>query len=177
MVCIPELLAAASRGSCSAAGSTDMKLCIPFLVIALLCGCAHESGVTTHQPTDGSGGVLSPKRTITGHGDVGQFIMQIAIKYGKKPPVAKRLPLISDHWSYTEYYGSSDIRIRLSPEKYKNVKLYLDQFFGPANFSREGKDSIYTYGLTKPVNGGGIDTTVMNIDGQDTTEILICPPR
>ena len=152
-----------------------MKLCIPFLVIALLCGCAHESGVTTHQPTDGSRGELSPKRTIAGRGDVGRFIMQIAIKYGKKPPVTRRLPLISDHWSYTEYHDSSDILIRsLSPENYKDLKSFLDLFFGPPYFSREDKYS--QYGLTKPVNGGSIHLSVMNIDAQDTTEILICPP-
>ena len=157
--------------------SHAMKIYTSFFVIALICGCAHQAPVATDsKPDAGRGGILAPKATVDGHGDVGQFIMQTAIHFGKKPPVTKELPLISDQWHYTTYYDSHDIEIRLSPQKYADLKSFLDQLFGPPYFKRDGKDSCYLYGLTKPVNGGSIFISVMNVDGHDITDIAIHPP-
>ena len=123
-----------------------------------------------------------PKNTVAGHGDVGRFIMQTAVHYGKKSPATKELPFISDQWSYNEYYDSHDIRITLSPQKFADVKSFLDQFFGPPYFSRGGKQSDYKYGLTKPENGGSIGVSIMTVgdrDGHpiyDITDITIHPP-
>jgi len=154
-----------------------MKSYTSFFIIALLCGCAHQPAVTAHtQPIDGSGGALVPGPDVTGHGDVGQFIIKTAVHYGKQPPVAKELPLISDQWRYNEAYHSHDIEIRLSPQKYAAVKSFLDRFFGQPYSGRDGKDSCYSYGLTKPMNGGSIFIAIQNIDGSDMTVIAIHPP-
>jgi len=160
-----------------------MKIYISIFVIALLCGCAHQLPVAADsKPDAGSGGILVRKASMSGQGDVAQFILQTAVHYGKKPPATKTLPLISDQWHYTTYYDSPDLTISLSPQKYAAVKSFLDQFFGPPSFARDGEDGCYIYGLTKPWNGGSINISfekVSDRDGHhiyDPTAIEIIPP-
>jgi hypothetical protein len=153
-----------------------MKICASFLAVALLSGCAQESPGTAHPPPHAGKGLLVPKGFVAGQGDVGRFIMQTAVHFGKKPPVAKELPLVSDQWRYTRFHGSHAIAIELSSEKYADVKSYLDEFFGPPGFGRDGGDGIYIYGLTKPVQGGSLSVSIVNVDGHDITEIAIDPP-
>jgi hypothetical protein len=161
-----------------------MRILALIFGLTALCVCAQVPPVTqpsqsaTNPPErhDGSGGLLVRKGIVAGKGDLGQFIMQTAIHFGKKPPVTNDIPAVSVEWRYTEFYGSHDIEILLSSQSFPQVKSFLDQFFGPPYFKRDGKDKFYSYGFTKPVNGGAIHIFVANIDGQDTMEISIHPP-
>ena len=153
-----------------------MKKYLSLLTIALLCSCAHQSPSARSLQNAGMGGILMPKKTLTGHGDVGGFILQKAVRYGKKVPPATKLPLISNQWTYTEYYHSQDISINLPQEKFADVKSFLDQFFGPADSQRDGKNAFYTYGLAKPVDSGAIHIYVSNSNAENSTIVSIIPP-
>jgi hypothetical protein len=99
-----------------------MKLFTFLLAIGLLCGCTRH-------------------HFVTGHGDVGQFILQTAIQFGGHPVTTNNLPLISAHWSYLEDKGG--IIINLDHQELPAVEAFLHQSFGPPAAGNAGKDGYY----------------------------------
>ena len=92
-----------------------MKILTPLIAVglALLCGCSHEGQM----------------RFTKGTGDMGQFVMQQALKRGARPATTNSLPAISGEWRYSEdQYG---VVLHLSRERFPEVQTFLLQAFGP----------------------------------------------
>jgi len=113
-----------------------MKICTPLftLFLTVLCGCDH-------------------RHFIAGHGDVGQFVLQTAERFGGTPIATNGLPHISDQWEYFE--DSDGVVIMLSKQTFPAVVEFLHQSFGqPSGYGDSGR--YYAYQLS--TNG----TTVYN---------------
>ena len=92
-----------------------MHILTPLIVVglALLCGCAHKDEM----------------RFTKGTGDMGQFVMQQALKRDARPVATNGLPAIAGDWSYSEdQYG---VVFHLSRERFPEVQAFLLQAFGP----------------------------------------------
>ena len=63
-----------------------MKVWASLFALALLYGCADQ-------------------RFASGHGDVGQFVLHLAVQFGGAPITNNGLPVISDQWRYSEDAG------------------------------------------------------------------------
>lgn len=126
-----------------------MKIWASLFTFALLCGCAHQ-------------------HFVTGHGDVGQFILRKATHFGGTPTTTNGLPAISDHWRYSE--DEHGIVIRLSQREYPSVESFLHQSFGLPAGGNSGKNGYYR--LT--TKGGSIYFT--DDDHMTTVIILRSPP-
>ncbi len=113
---------------------STMKICALLftLFLIVLCGCDH-------------------RRFIAGHGDVGQFVLQTAERFGGIPIATNGLPSISDKWSYFE--DSDGVVIMLSKQIFPDVVAFLHQSFGqPAGYG--DSDRYYYYQLS--TNGGSL---------------------
>lgn len=91
-----------------------MHILTPLIAVglALLCGCASDE-----------------MRFTKGTGDMGQFIMQQALKRGARPVATNGLPAIAGEWSYSEdQYG---VVLHVSRERFSDVGTFLRQAFGP----------------------------------------------
>ena len=67
-------------------------------------------------------------RFTKGKGDMGQFLMQQALKRDARPIATKDLPLIAGDWSYFEdQYG---VIVQLPRERFSDVEAFLRQAFG-----------------------------------------------
>ena len=119
------------------------------------------------------GGVLVSKGYMAGQGDVGRFILKIAVRFGKEVSPDENAPMISSEWRYSEYHHSHDIKITLAKENHPVVKAFLDRFFGPAKSQRD--DGYALYGFAKPINGGSIMVSLSREDGKEITWIYIHP--
>jgi hypothetical protein len=115
-----------------------MKHLISLFVVGLICGCAHQ-------------------HYVAGRGDVGQFILQTAVRYGGSPRTKNGFAAISDQWRYFEDYGGTVIR--LAPDKLPDVESFLHQAFGQPVGGHPGHDGYYR--LT-PHGGGIMFTTEEN---------------
>ncbi len=110
--------------NCSAA-----RICMQTVVsltalgLLLVCGCAGEKEM----------------RFIKGKGDVGQFIIQQALKRGAHPIATNSLPVVGGDWSYSEdEYG---VVLHLPRERFSEVEAFLQQAFGaPAQEAIETTD-------------------------------------
>ncbi|HEU6448189.1 MAG TPA: hypothetical protein VFV23_07120 [Verrucomicrobiae bacterium] len=119
---------------------------------ALVCGCSSE-------------------HFVTGHGNVGQFILQQAILRGGNPATTNDLPIIDTKWRYsTDKYG---VVIRMPREEYPSIEKFLFQAFGkpgfgPTDISNGGR--LGEYRLT--AKGGGIQF----VSDTNWTQVTIIRP-
>lgn len=124
------------------------------VAVALACGCATEH--------------LTKRR-----GDVGQFILQQAIRYGGSPTTTNGLPVITSHWSYLE--DAHGMQIHLPANTYSGVEGFLNQAFagqrqfGPAG-SAAARTRIHEYRMSE--KGGGIQ---LNEQDSETVVIILRP--
>ena len=74
-----------------------------------------------------------------GTGDMGQFIIQHALKRDARPLSTNGLPVVAGDWSYSEdQYG---VVFHLSRERFTEVEAFLQQAFGaPAQIATENTD-------------------------------------
>jgi len=92
-----------------------MQILTPLIAagLALLCGCGHKDEM----------------RFTKGSGDMGQFIMQQALKRGARPVATNSLPAVAGEWRYSEdQYG---VVLQLPRERFSDVQAFLRQVFGP----------------------------------------------
>ena len=147
------------------------------VAVALVIGSFVLAGCSTTAPAAHSnqtrGGVLVSKGYVTGQGNVGRFILEMAMRFGKELSPDENAPLISSNWRYCEYHRSHDITIILGKENHPVVKAFLDRFFGPARSERD--DGFAIYGFARPINGGSIVVSLSREDGSDFTRIHIHP--
>src|SRR5437762_2762384 len=90
-----------------------MRILTPLIAISfsLLCGCAHDEMHFTK-----------------GKGDMGQFVMQQALKRGARPVSTNSLPALGGEWRYSEdQYG---VVLQLPRERFSEVQAFLRQAFG-----------------------------------------------
>jgi hypothetical protein len=124
------------------------------LAILLACGCAAE-------------------HLTKGHGDVGRFILQQAIKYGGSPTTSNGLPVIASRWRYLE--DAHGTQIHLPADAYSDVQVFLNQAFagkrqfGPAG-SADNRTRIHEYRIS--AKGGGIQLSEQDSD----TVVLVLRP-
>ncbi len=131
-----------------------MRTPIPLLLvlIAALCGCAHE-------------------HFVKGRGDVGQFIVQEAfVRCGRLAPT-NNLPVSPGGWRYSK--DQHGVVVQMSREQYPAVESLLRQTFGEPRFgpvdTKEG-GKLGAYRLTP--KGGGIQ---FGYDAERTQVIVISP--
>ena len=104
-----------------------------------------------------------------GSGDVGQFILQQAIRYGGSPTTANGLPVVTSHWRYLE--DSRGMQIHLPADTYSDVEAFLNQAFagmrqfGPAG-SADTRTRIHEYRMS--AKGGGVQ-----LSEQDSETMVI----
>jgi hypothetical protein len=109
----------------------------------------------------------------TGHGDIGQFILQQAIRHGGVPTTTNGLPVVTSRWRYLE--DEHGMQIHLPPHDYPSLEAFLDQAFaGKAQFgpsgSPESRTRIHEYRMAQ--KGGGIQLSEQDSD----TLVLIIRP-
>lgn len=125
-----------------------------FILVLAISGCASE-------------------HYSAGHGDVGQFILRQATRYGGVPTTTNNLPVITSHWRYSE--DERGMQIHLPTDDYSRIEAFLDRAFaGKHQFgsggSAENNTRIHEYRLSP--KGGGIQLT-----GQDDdTQVIIIRP-
>ena len=88
----------------------------------------------------------------TGHGDIGQFILQQAIRHGGVPTTTNGLPVVTSRWRYLE--DEHGMQIHLPPHDYPSLEAFLDQAFaGKAQFgpsgSPESRTRIHEYRMAQ----------------------------
>jgi hypothetical protein len=109
----------------------------------------------------------------TGHGDVGQFILQHAIRYGGVPTTTNGLPVVTTRWRYLE--DEHGTQIHLPSHDYSSVEAFLNQAFagkpqfGPSGLS-EKRTRIHEYRMSQ--KGGGIQLSEQDSD----TLVLVIRP-
>ena len=75
--------------------------------LALFCGCAHDDEM----------------RFSKGKGDMGQFVIRQALKYGARPIATNGLPAITGKWRFSEdQYG---VVLQLPSERFSDVTTFL----------------------------------------------------
>lgn len=125
--------------------------------VALLCGCANE-------------------HFITGHGDVGLFILQQTERAGGVARKTVGLPKISEHWRYEMSDDELAMNIYLPRETYPAVKAFLLEAFGPAaigpTVADDGKSGAGVYRLTP--KGGGL---LFRFDDEHTVVLIVSRQR
>lgn len=109
----------------------------------------------------------------TGHGDVGQFILQHAIRYGGVPTTTNGLPVVTSRWRYLE--DEHGIQIHLPSPDYCSIEAFLNQAFagkpqfGPSG-SVESRTRIHEYRMSQ--KGGGIQLSEQDSE----TLVLVIRP-
>jgi hypothetical protein len=126
-----------------------VKIWASLFALALVCGCAHQ-------------------RFVAGHGDAGQFILDMAVQFGGTPTTTNGLPAISDQWRCSEDAGG--FVVHLSQQEFPAVEQFLHQSFGQPAGGQPGRNGYYR--LT--TNGGSIYFT--DDDGETTVIILRSHP-
>ncbi len=129
--------------------------------LTLLCGCGHDEMSFTK-----------------GTGDMGQFVMQQALKRGAHPVTTNSLPAVAGEWRYSEdQYG---VVLQLPRERFSDVDGFLRQAFGtPAHEPSETTDGGRLGWYAAKTIGVGIQfgydrerTQVIVLRPQPTSEIL-----
>jgi hypothetical protein len=124
------------------------------LATAIACGCATE-----HFTKDS--------------GDVGQFILRQAIRYGGSPTSTNGLPVVTSRWRYLE--DAHGMQIHLPADTYSDVESFLDKAFagvrqfGPAG-SPDTRTRIHSYRMS--AKGGGIQLSEQDSD----TQVIVLRP-
>jgi hypothetical protein len=108
------------------------------LAFVVACGCATQ-------------------RFAKDNGDVGQYILQQAIRYGGSPTNTDGLPVVTGRWCYME--DARGMQIQLPADMYSEVELFLNQAFagarqfGPAD-SADTRARIHEYRISAKGGGG-----------------------
>jgi hypothetical protein len=84
----------------------------PFVVAALLSGCAHSAG----------------PQFRNGSGDAGTFIVRQAVLRGAEPLTTEQLPQVSSSWTYAK--DDSGVIIRLPAKEHAAIEALLLRAFG-----------------------------------------------
>lgn len=130
--------------------------------LLVLCGCAGEQEM----------------RFTKGTGDMGQFVLQQALKRGAQPVATNSLPVIGGDWSYSEdQYG---VVLHLARERFSEVETFLQQAFGaPAQAAIDTTDggkfgwySPRTIGVALQFGFTSNQTQVIVIRPQPASEII-----
>jgi hypothetical protein len=109
----------------------------------------------------------------TGRGDVGQFILQQAIRYGGGPTTTNGLPAVISGWRYLE--DEHGMQIHLPQHEYSRIEGFLNRAFagkpqfGPSG-SAESRTRIHEYRISQ--KGGGIQLSEQESD----TLVLVIRP-
>ena len=113
-----------------------------------------------------------------GTGDMGQFVMQQALKRDARPLATNGLPAITGEWSYSEdQYG---VVLHLSRERFPEVQAFLLQAFGPPaqeaiDTTKGGKLGWYspkTIGVALQFGYDSDQTQVIVLRPQPVSEII-----
>ncbi len=132
------------------------------LGLLLVCGCADDKEM----------------RFTKGTGDMGQFVMQQALKRGARPVATNSLPVVSGDWSYSEdQYG---VVLHLPRERFSEVQAFLQQAFGaPAQEATDTRDggklgwySPKTIGVALQFGYDSNQTQVIVLRPQPASEII-----
>ncbi len=132
------------------------------VALLLVCGCTGEKEM----------------RFNKGTGDMGQFVMQQALKRGARPVTTNSLPVIGGDWSYSEdQYG---VVLHLSRERFPEVEAFLQQAFGapaqPATDTTDGGKlgwySPKTIGVALQFGYDSNQTQVIVLRPQPASEII-----
>lgn len=93
------------------------------VALLLVCGCTCEKEM----------------RFTKGTGDLGQFVVQQALKRGARPVTTNGLPTLGGDWSYSEdQYG---VVLHLPRERFSEVEAFLQHAFGaPAQAATDTTD-------------------------------------
>ncbi|HKQ37763.1 MAG TPA: hypothetical protein VJ063_06765 [Verrucomicrobiae bacterium] len=84
----------------------------PFVIAALLSGCAHAAG----------------PQYRTGSGDAGTFIVRQAVLRGAEPLNTEELPRVAGSWTYAK--DDSGVIIRIPAKEHATVEALLLRAFG-----------------------------------------------
>lgn len=123
------------------------------LAVVPLCGCAS--------------GHFKP-----GQGDVGQFILQKAVASGAEPILTNAVPSLAGHWRYfADEYG---VVIRMLPERYPAVELFLIQTFGEPKVGPKDTPGGGKYGMYRLTPKGGV--IQFGRSAEDGTHIEVIRP-
>ena len=123
------------------------------VVLALLCGCASD-------------------RFRSGHGDLGQFILQRAIASGATPVSTNALLRVSRGWRYFE--DADGVVIHLAPADYPALESFLIKTFGPPKVGPQDTPSGGRYGTYRLTTKGGV--LQFGRDSEDGTHVEIIRP-
>ena len=138
------------------AASSIIRIYTFIFVLAILvaCGCATEHFASSQ-------------------GNVGQFILEQAIRYGGSPTTTNGLPVVASRWRYLE--DAHGMQIHLPPNAYPDVEAFLNQAFagvrqfGPAG-SPVDRTRIHSYRMS--AKGGGVQLSEQD---SDTLVIVLRP--
>ena len=124
------------------------------LAVVLACGCSTEHFTKSH-------------------GDVGQFILQQAIRYGGNLTITNGLPVVTSQWRYLE--DAHGMQIRLPPRDYSKIEAYLNQAFaGSRQFGPKTSEDndfwIHEYRMSP--KGGGVQ---LSGDSHKTLVVILKP--
>jgi hypothetical protein len=118
-----------------------MNLITPLLVLfaSVLCGLAEA-------------------KATSGHGDVGLYILQQAIRFGCDPIKTNGLPTLTNSWSFSEDSHGRGVVILLNKESYAVTEAFLEKAFGSPNtrFKMPSDGSSDGVGYHSASKGGSI---------------------
>lgn len=117
-------------------------------------------------------------RFTKGTGDMGQFVMQQALKRGARPVATNSLPVVGGEWRYSE--DQHGVVLHLSRERFPEVQAFLLQAFGPpaqeaTDTTEGGKLGWYspkTIGVALQFGYDPERTQVIVLRPQPTSEII-----
>jgi hypothetical protein len=111
------------------------------LALLFICCAIVFAGDTTNTPTVVFG---PPRHLVTGHGDVGQFILKTTIRFGATPITTNGLPSItaqSSQWEYADDPGG--IVIKLTHQELPAAVSFLHQAFGRPTWQHDGTNGFF----------------------------------
>lgn len=117
-----------------------------------LPGCAHE-------------------RFVSGHGDVGRFIIQQAVVRCGIPEPAQELPPIPGRWRYSQ--DDEGVVVQLPRHQYPAIELLLRQAFGEPRFGPMHTKDGGKLGIYRLTTKGGV--IQFGYDPHRTQVIVIRP--
>lgn len=146
------------------AARTRMPILMSFAIagLLLLCSCAGEKEM----------------QFAKGTGDMGEFVVQQALKRGARPAATNNLPAVGGDWSYSE--DQHGVILHLSRERFSEVEVFLQQAFGtPAQAATDTTDggklgwySPKTIGVALQFGYDSKQTQVIVLRPQPANEII-----
>jgi hypothetical protein len=123
------------------------------LEVVLLCGCAAD-------------------HFTSGHGDIGQFIVQKAVASGATALSTNAVLAVGGHWRYFD--DEHGVVIRMAPAQYPAVELFLIQTFGQPKVGPRDTPDGGRYGMYRLTSKGGV--IQFGRDAEDGTHIEVIRP-